>query len=84
MASEQHLHTPYLADLTSEADNGDGIAKNILTGRTVFKKNRTQFDAAFRDMIIDVTQNHGVPSTSLDVAIQKINNLLSPLVPSSP
>jgi len=82
MAAEQHLHTPYLADLQKESDNGDTVAKNILTGRSVFKKNRTQFDAAFRDMIINVTQNHGDPSTSLDVAIQKINNLLNPLIPT--
>jgi ABC-type glycerol-3-phosphate transport system substrate-binding protein len=77
LASEQRLRPPFLKELQTRAEE-DAFSKMILTGQSVFKRNRVQFDATFRKMIVDATQN-GVPiNLSLDAGAETINQLLNP------
>jgi ABC-type glycerol-3-phosphate transport system substrate-binding protein len=75
VASEARLGSPFLRTLQSDPDNFPN--KQILNGKAVYKKQREQFDGAFRQMIIDVSQNGLTPSQALDSGAQKINNLLA-------
>ena len=77
LARESKLRSPLLSTLTSQA-NDDAQSKAILTTRTVYKKNHTQFDASFLQMIRDVVQNGATPAGALDVGAQKINEILTP------
>lgn len=61
---------------TLENDKEEFLNKQVLTGKSVYKKNREQFDQAFRQMAIDVTQNGLTPDKALDSAAEKINVLL--------
>ena len=74
MASEAGLTPPFLSQLQ---DSEDFKISQILTGQAVYKKKRTQFDAAFRQMIIDVSQNAIAPDKALDTGAQTINTLLA-------
>ncbi len=75
VANVQGRQTPYLADLTTRSDSFP--QKQILSGQAVFEKNRDQFDGAFRQMIVDVSQN-GIPvDQSLDNAAEVVNGLLA-------
>ena len=76
LANEQKLKSPYLATL--QKNTGDWATNQVITARSVFKKNRPAFDLAFHDMIVAVSQNGDSSSTALDVAVQKINNILTP------
>lgn len=75
LGAQAGLGSPLLATL--KADDKEFPNRQILTGKTVFKKNRDQFDANFRQMIIDVTQNGLTPSQALDSGAEKINLLLA-------
>jgi ABC-type glycerol-3-phosphate transport system substrate-binding protein len=69
------LSSPILASLNEEPNTFPN--RQVLTGRTVFKKSRDLFDADFRQMIIDVSQNGLTPSQALDSGAEKINDLLA-------
>lgn len=75
LASESSMISPLVASL--QQDNHD-TSKQVLSARTLYKKNHTQFDADFLQMIRDVSQNGASASGAMDVAAQKINDLLTP------
>lgn len=77
LANAAKLRSPLLKTLTAAANN-DALSKSILTAKTVYKVNHTQFDADFLQMIRDVSQNGATPAGALDVAAQKINDILNP------
>jgi ABC-type glycerol-3-phosphate transport system substrate-binding protein len=74
ISSNIQLISPFKSQLT----NTDNFRQQeVVTGQAVFKKQRTQFDQAFNQMITDVTQN-GIPvSQALDNAAETINGLLA-------
>jgi ABC-type glycerol-3-phosphate transport system substrate-binding protein len=74
IASASKLTTPFLADLEKQKDTP--LVNQILTGKSIFKRSRTQFDASFRQMIIDVSQNGLSNDKALDSAAERINVLL--------
>lgn len=78
---QQNLQSPFLQDLQNAIQlsiGQSGIQANqILTGKAVYEVDRPQFDADFRQMIVDVSQNNTAPGVALDSAAQKINALLS-------
>jgi hypothetical protein len=69
------LTGPFLSDL--QAAPKEYLNKQILTGKSVYKKNRDEFDGIFRQMAIDVTQNGLTPDKALDSGAEKINELLA-------
>ena len=73
LASEQGLRSPYMDNLKH---SNDFISKAILSGQSVYKVNRVKFDAAFRQMIVDTSQNNIAASPALDNAADTINRLL--------
>ena len=75
IAHEQKVSGPYLSQLNQAQD--DFPNKQILTGQSVFKKSRIQFDQAFRQMITDVSQNGLAADQALDNGAQTINLLLA-------
>lgn len=75
IASEAGLGSPFLKTLNADPDTFPN--RQILSGKAVYKKSRDQFDADFRQMITDVTQNGLTASEALDSGAQKINDLLA-------
>ncbi|HSI20842.1 MAG TPA: extracellular solute-binding protein [Verrucomicrobiae bacterium] len=75
LASEAGLSSPYLATLAEDPEEFPN--KQILNGKAVYKKDRELFDAAFRQMIVDVSQNGLTPAQALDSGSEKINVLLA-------
>ncbi len=68
------LSSPFTQDLIKKKD--DPIVNQIVTGKSIFKRSRTQFDASFRQMIIDVSQNGLTNDKALDAAAERINVIL--------
>lgn len=75
LASEQKLYSPYLKYLNNAAIFQ---ATQILTGQGTYKVVHTQFDAAFRQMIVDVSQNQILPEEAIKSGSDKIDNLVNP------
>lgn len=75
LASEKKLLSPYLNSLDNTGE--DFLSKQVSTGKAVYKKQRAQFDEAFRQMIIDVSQNGISAGAALDNTAQTINQLLN-------
>jgi len=74
LASQENLLSPYLSTLNQNPT--DPFVQQVLTGQAVYKKSHTQFDAAFRQMIVDVSQD-GIPSDqALDQGAESITELL--------
>ena len=82
LASEQKLRTPYVASLKKNTD--DFLNSQILTGMAVYKINRPGFDGAFRQMILDASQNGVSPTDSVNAGAQKVNAILQPPVTPAP
>lgn len=74
LAGQAQLYSPYLATLERRAS--DPFVKQILTGKAVYKKSRLQYDAAFRQMIVDVTQNDVPAEEAIVQAANAITLLL--------
>jgi ABC-type glycerol-3-phosphate transport system substrate-binding protein len=75
LAREQQLFTPFKARLEQdEAFQG----KQIMTGQSVYKVNHSQFDAVFRQIIVDSSQNGISPADALTTGADKIDSLLNP------
>jgi ABC-type glycerol-3-phosphate transport system substrate-binding protein len=77
LASESKTRSSFRTTLEKASDS-DYYAKQILTGKAIFKVNHTQFDAAFRQMIVDVSENKISTTVAIDTAAQTINKLLAP------
>jgi ABC-type glycerol-3-phosphate transport system substrate-binding protein len=85
LSQEQSLRSPFTETLQQDiSNNGDFMSRQILTGRAVFEKSRTRFDAAFHDAIVDVSQNHISSAQAIDKAANTINGILSPIPAPSP
>jgi ABC-type glycerol-3-phosphate transport system substrate-binding protein len=74
LASQTGLTSPFITDL--ERKKTDPIASQVLTGKSIFKRSRTQFDQSFRQMVIDVSQNGLTNAKALDSSAERINILL--------
>lgn len=74
IAKQKGLISPYLETIKDEAS--DPLIQQIATGQTVYKKSRPLFDQAFRQMVIDVTQNGLTTDKALDKGAELINTLL--------
>lgn len=70
-----HLVTPFKAALQNS--KGEFPFDQILSGVSVYKKNHDLFDAAFRQMAVDVTQNHLSTTNALVAGADAINILLA-------
>jgi ABC-type glycerol-3-phosphate transport system substrate-binding protein len=68
------LRSPFKSVLESNKD--DILNKQVLTGTAVWKKHREQFDQAFRQMIIDVTQNGLSTSAAMRSGSDKVAQFL--------
>jgi ABC-type glycerol-3-phosphate transport system substrate-binding protein len=77
LANEAKLRSPFLSDITNVNQKSQFQTKQILTGKAVYKKYRTDFDETFQQMITDVVQNSIDPNTAIDSAAEHINGLLS-------
>lgn len=77
MASENKTRSPFRKTL-EKTGNADFFSKQVLTAKAIFKVNHEKFDAAFRQMIVDVTQNQISSSLAIDTGAQAINKLLAP------
>lgn len=75
IASERKLLSPYLETLNKKKD--DVYNKAVLTGVAVYKKSRTLFDEAFRQMILDTSQNGLTSEQSIAKGADAIDNILS-------
>ena len=73
IASQIKLSSPYLDTLNNQ---DDPIVKQILTGKTVYKRSRIQFDQIFNQMPVDVNQNGLTTAQAIDKAAELINQLL--------
>jgi ABC-type glycerol-3-phosphate transport system substrate-binding protein len=79
-AQANYSLSPYLSSLNSIANSNQNInfmAQQVLTGKAVYEIDRPQFEADFRQMIVDVSQNNVSPGVALDSAAQKINAILA-------
>jgi ABC-type glycerol-3-phosphate transport system substrate-binding protein len=74
VAQEMKLLTPYKSRLEARID--DPFIKQILTGKAVYKRSHTQFDEAFRQMIVEVSQNGLALGKAVDAGAETINQLL--------
>lgn len=74
VAGESGLFSPFKTDLTPQSDNA--FAKQVLTGKSIYKRSRTQFDATFRQMIVNVSQNGMTADKAVDAGADRINTLL--------
>ncbi|CAN5136419.1 hypothetical protein BH11PAT4_BH11PAT4_1870 [soil metagenome] len=74
LASQANLTSPYTIDL--DRKKTDPLVSQIITGKSIFKRSREQFDQSFRQMIIDVSQNGLTNAKALDSAADRINVLL--------
>lgn len=72
-AKQQGLTSPFLKDVK---DKKEFPYYQIMTGTAVYKRNRTLFDAAFRQMIIDASQNGVAADKALDAGAEEVNVLL--------
>ena len=79
LASELKLRSPYLTTLNLGQQNDDQQSTQILSGQSVFKLDRPDFDKAFHDMIVDVTQNQVAVDQAMNGAANTITGLLTPL-----
>jgi len=75
LASDLKLRSPYTDVLMKKPD--DYFNQQVLTGQAIFKKDRTAFDASFRQMITDVVQNGVTSSAAVDTGAQTLNGLLN-------
>lgn len=69
------LISPYLTKLNANQDVFPNA--EVLTGQTVFEKDRANFDAAFHQMIVDVSQNGISTGDAIDAASDKLNGYLA-------
>ena len=74
IASQENLITPFLSELKNRSN--DPFVKQVLSGKAVYKRSRTQFDELFAQMIRDVNQNGLASDKAIDSAAENINKLL--------
>ncbi len=67
--------SPYKATL-EKSGRQSAFAQQVLTGKAVYKRSRTEFDETFRQIIVDTTVNRVAPITSLNVGVEKITTIL--------
>lgn len=79
LASESKIYlNPMKTALEKKSE--DFRAKQILTGKTIYKKNRVNFDATFRKMITDVTQNEITAEEAVKAGQDTLTNIYAPAV----
>lgn len=73
LAQEMSAFSPYKEYLSQS----DPLEQQILTGKTVYKKNHDEFDRIFNEMISSVYQQGNTPSKAIDTGAEKINAILA-------
>lgn len=74
LAGQARLLSPYLETL--ERRESDPFVQQVLTGKAVYKKYRLEYDTAFRQMIVDVSQNEIDSEEAIVKAADSISILL--------
>jgi ABC-type glycerol-3-phosphate transport system substrate-binding protein len=74
IARQAGVLSPFSSEL--EDNKKDWQYNQILTGTSLFKRFRTEYDGAFRQMILDVTQNGFSSEESAAKAVETVNEIL--------
>lgn len=75
LARLQKVESPFLETLK---ENNEFTSKQILTGKSTFKVNHTQFDSIFRQMMVDVSQNNISVADAIKNGSDQLDILLNP------
>ena len=76
LAGEIKMRSPYLSTLNRNTD--DYLNTQAITAQSTFKLNRPVFDGAFRQMIVDASQNNVPATDAVRAGAEKIGAVLSP------